>query len=34
MAAYDDQNATFSTMSYQNPVMGELIDVARFKEDP
>ena len=39
--AYDEQNATFSTMSYQNPVMGELIrrrpiqggPVEKYKEE-
>jgi peptide/nickel transport system substrate-binding protein len=31
---YHGQNAVFNTMSYQNPEMDKLIDVARFTTDP
>jgi peptide/nickel transport system substrate-binding protein len=31
---YHGQNAIFNTMSYQNPVMDNLIDAARFEADP
>ena len=31
---YHGQNAVFNTMSYQNPAMDKLIDVARFETNP
>ena len=31
---YHGQNSLFNTMSYQNPAMDKLIDVARFEDDP